>query len=155
LAMSRSPWRELELDRSAVLAQTSAAIRGERGRNLAELRIAVDVAVGRGHTGEIHREDFFAEVLLRRAPRVAGQIKARVYGPLDEELARTLDLLVQNSFERGSTAAALPVHRNTLRDRIHRISEITGVDLNTAQGRGLAWLAWLERRDSSDEPVTD
>ena len=63
--------------------------------------------------------------------------------------------VVQNSFERGSTAAALPVHRNTLRDRIHRISEITGVDLNTAQGRGLAWLAWLERRDSGSEPSTD
>jgi hypothetical protein len=155
LAMSRSPWRELELDRSAVLAQTGAAIRGERGRNLAELRIAVDVAVARGHRGEIRSEDFFAEVLLRRSPRIAGQIKARVYGPLNEELARTLDLLVQNSFERGSTAAALPVHRNTLRDRIHRISEITGVDLNSAQGRGLAWLAWLERRDSGSEPGTD
>ena len=155
LAMSRSPWRELELDRSAVLAQTGAAIRGERGRNLADLRIAVDVAVARGHRGEIRPEDFFAEVLLRRSPRIAGQIKARVYGPLNEELARTLDLLVQNSFERGSTAAALPVHRNTLRDRIHRISEITGVDLNSAQGRGLAWLAWLERRDAGSEPGTD
>lgn len=153
LAMSRSPWRELELDRSAVLAQTGAAIRGERGRNLADLRIAVDVAVGRGDRGEVHPEDLFAEMLLRRSPRIAGQIKARVYGPLDEELTRTLDLLVQNSFERGSTAAALPVHRNTLRDRIHRISEITGVDLNTAQGRGLAWLAWLERRDSGPEPL--
>jgi DNA-binding PucR family transcriptional regulator len=115
----------------------------------------VDVAVARGHRGEIRPEDFFAEVLLRRSPRIAGQIKARVYGPLNEELARTLDLLVQNSFERGSTAAALPVHRNTLRDRIHRISEITGVDLNSAQGRGLAWLAWLERRDSGSEPGTD
>ena len=155
LAMSRSPWRELELDRSAVLAQTGAAIRGERGRNLADLRIAIDVAVGRGDRGEVHPEDLFAEMLLRRSPRIAGQIKARVYGPLDEELTRTLDLLVQNSFERGSTAAALPVHRNTLRDRIHRISEITGVDLNTAQGRGLAWLAWLERRDSGSEPSTD
>jgi len=153
LAMSRSPWRELELDRSAVLAQTGAAIRGERGRNLADLRIAIDVAVGRGDRGEVHPEDLFAEMLLRRSPRIAGQIKARVYGPLDEELTRTLDLLVQNSFERGSTAAALPVHRNTLRDRIHRISEITGVDLNTAQGRGLAWLAWLERRDSGPEPL--
>ena len=114
----------------------------------------MDVAVGRGNRGEIRPEDFFAEVLLRRSPRIAAQIKARVYGPLNEELARTLDLLVQNSFERGSTAGALPVHRNTLRDRIHRISEITGVDLNCAQGRGLAWLAWLERRDFSAQSLT-
>ena len=107
------------------------------------------MAIARGATGEIRAEDYLAEVLLRRSPRIASQIKTRVYGPLNGELARTLDLLVQNSFERGATAAALPVHRNTLRDRIHRISEITGVDLNCAQGRGLAWLAWLERRDST------
>jgi hypothetical protein len=79
LAMGRSPWRELELDRSAVLAQTGAAIRGERGRNLAELRIAVDVAVGRSDRGEIRSEDFSAEMLLRRSPRIAGQIKARAF----------------------------------------------------------------------------
>jgi hypothetical protein len=149
LASVRSPWRGLELDRGAIVAQTRAAIRGERGRYLAELRTAVDVAIARGATGEIRAEDYLAEVLLRRSPRIASQIKTRVYGPLNGELARTLDLLVQNSFERGATAAALPVHRNTLRDRIHRISEITGVDLNCAQGRGLAWLAWLERRDST------
>jgi DNA-binding PucR family transcriptional regulator len=40
----------------------------------------------------------------------------------------------------------LPVHRNTLRDRIARISELTGVDLEATEGRGLAWLAWLARR---------
>jgi hypothetical protein len=155
LANVSSPWRGLELDRSAIVAQTGAAIRGERGRYLAELRTAVDVALARGTAGEIRAEDYFAEVLLRRSPRIAGQIRSRIYGPLNDELARTLDLLVQNSFERGATAAALPVHRNTLRDRVHRISEITGVDLNCAQGRGLAWLAWLERRDSTTPTVRD
>jgi DNA-binding PucR family transcriptional regulator len=39
----------------------------------------------------------------------------------------------------------LHVHRNTLRDRIVRISELTGIDLESAEGRGLAWLAWLAR----------
>jgi DNA-binding PucR family transcriptional regulator len=69
-----------------------------------------------------------------------------VYGPLGDELAHTLDVLIEHSFERGATAAALPVHRNTLRDRIARISEATGLDLECAEGRGLAWLAWLSRR---------
>jgi purine catabolism regulator len=75
-------------------------------------------------------------------------VLARVYGPLDgdhAELARTLDQLIKDNFEKGRVAAALPVHRNTLRDRIARISELTGVDLESAEGRGLAWLAWLER----------
>ncbi len=35
--------------------------------------------------------------------------------------------------------------RNTLRDRIARISQLTGVDLEGAEGRGLVWLAWLAR----------
>ena len=61
------------------------------------------------------------------------------------ELARTLDELIKNNFEKGRVAAALPVHRNTLRDRIARISELTGVDLDSAEGRGLAWLAWRAR----------
>jgi hypothetical protein len=155
LANVSSPWNGLELDRSAIVTQTGPAIRGERGRYLAELRTAVDVAIARGTSGEIRADDYFAEVLLRRSPRIAGQIRNRIYGPLSDELARTLDLLVQNSFERGATAAALPVHRNTLRDRVYRISEITGVDLNCAQGRGLAWLAWLERRDSTTPTLRD
>jgi PucR C-terminal helix-turn-helix domain len=155
LANVSSPWGGLELDRTAIVTQTGAAIRGERGRYLAEMRTAVDVAIARGTAGEIRAEDYFAELLLRRSPRIAGQIRSRIYGPLNDELARTLDLLVQNSFERGATAAALPVHRNTLRDRVYRISEITGVDLNCAQGRGLAWLAWLERRDSTTPKVRD
>ena len=116
------------------------------------------MAVGRGQSGEVVVDDYLAELLLRRSPRVSNQIRARVYGTLDAahpELARTLDLLVENSFERGPTAAALPVHRNTLRDRIARISEITGVDLECTQGRGLAWLAWLQRRDSTYGPTFD
>jgi aryl carrier-like protein len=55
---------------------------------------------------------------------------------------------------RGRTAAALPVHRNTLRDRIHRISELTGVDLDSVEGRGMAWLAWLQRRHSTSCPAS-
>jgi purine catabolism regulator len=73
----------------------------------------------------------------------------RVYGPLGDELAHTLDVLVEHNFDRAPTAAALPVHRNTLRDRINRVSETTGVDLDSAYGRGLAWLAWLHRSASA------
>ena len=158
LTNTRTPWGALELDARSIIAQGRAAIGSERGRALDELRTAAEVAVGRGQSGEVVVDDYLAELLLRRSPRVSNQIRARVYGPLDAahpELARTLDLLVEHSFERGTTAAALPVHRNTLRDRIARISEITGVDLECAQGRGLAWLAWLQRRDSTSGPTFD
>jgi PucR C-terminal helix-turn-helix domain len=152
LSNLRAPWRGLDFDSSVVVAQGPAAIRGERARLLDQLRRAVDVALERGDSGEVAVDDYLPELLLRRSPAIANQICARVYGPLDAahpELARTLDLLVEHSFERAPTAAALPVHRNTLRDRVARISEITGVELDGAYGRGIAWLAWLQRRDSS------
>ena len=145
LAGSRALFEGLELDRRAILARGPAAIGGERGRALDELRDAVDVASDRGDCGEITVEDYLAEVLLRRSPRVADQISARIYGPLGAELAHTLNVLVAHDFDRAPTAAALPVHRNTLRDRINRISEVTGVDLDSARGRSLAWLAWLDK----------
>jgi hypothetical protein len=146
LAGTGSPWRSVELDRRAIVAVAQAAIGVERGRALDELRDAVEVAAARGEHGEISVADHVAEVLLRRSPRIADQISRRVYGPLSDELVRTLDLLAEHSFERARTAAALPVHRNTLRDRINRISELNGVDLDSAYGRGLAWLAWLQRK---------
>lgn len=149
LANAGTPWPGVELDESATIAHGPPAIRGERGRALEELRTVVDVAIARGDEGEVTVEHYFAELLLLRSPRIAHQIRSRVYGPLDAaypELARTLDLLVEHCFERGRTAAALPVHRNTLRDRIARICEITGINLENSSGRGLAWLAWLERR---------
>lgn len=152
LANDDAPWTGLALDPDALVATGSRAVRDERGRALDEVRAAANVAEARGRTGEIEVEDYLAELLLERSPRLSAKLCARVYGPLGEELAHTLDVLVEHSFERGRTAAALPVHRNTLRDRIARIAEITGLDLDSAEGRGLAWLAWLHRRDSTSRP---
>jgi hypothetical protein len=151
-ANGKAPWQGLDLDSGAILATGAPGIGSERGWKLNELRMVVEVATARGDAGEVSIEEYLPELLLQRSPRIATQIRACVYGPLDRdypELAHTLDLLVRHSFERAPTAAALPVHRNTLRDRIARISEITGVDLDCAHGRGLAWLAWLARRDAT------
>lgn len=153
LSTSKAPWRSLELDRRAVIAEGPLAIGGEREQSLEELRGAVALAAGHGRCGEVDPGDYLPELLLRRSPRLASRVCARVYGPLDgdhPELVRTLDSLIQNNFEKGRVAAALPVHRNTLRDRIARISEITGVDLERSEGRGLAWLAWLGRADPTN-----
>ncbi len=97
-------------------------------------------------------DELLAE-LVRSSPELAGRIRARVYGPLETdepELARTLDALVEHHFERAATAAAIPVHRNTLRDRLARITALTGVDLSSANGCALALLAWLA---SQGEPL--
>jgi DNA-binding PucR family transcriptional regulator len=151
LSAAKAPWRGLDLDRDAVIAHAPPAIGGERGQALDELRDVAGLAAAGGRSGEVEAGDYLAELLLRRSPRLASQIRARIYGPLEgphPELACTLDSLVVHSFEKGRVAAALPVHRNTLRDRIARIGEITGVDLERVEGRGLAWLAWLARVSS-------
>jgi PucR C-terminal helix-turn-helix domain len=139
-------WLAIRLEPRVVIAEGPPAIGAERGHALEELRDVVALALAYGHAGEVEAAAYLPELLLRRSPRLAAQVRARVYRPLDgdhAELARTLNELIKSNFEKGRVAAALPVHRNTLRDRIARISELTGVDLETAEGRGLAWLAWL------------
>ena len=144
-------WHTVPMDRQAVIAHSSPAIGAERGHALDELRDVVALALAHGHAGEVEAGAYLPELLLRRSPRLAAQLRAAVYVPLDgdhAELARTLDQLIKCNFEKGRVAAALPVHRNTLRDRIARISELTGADLETVDGRGRAWLAWLARVSS-------
>ncbi len=77
------------------------------------------------------------------------------HGPLEPgrpDLVRTLDALVEHDFDRGRTAAALPVHRNTLTNRLRRVATLTGVDVDGAEGQAVVWLAWLERHRATSTP---
>jgi len=152
LAHRKVAWNELGMDPQAVCAQGPRTRRGDLGDAFEELRTVVDVAVREGRAGEVEVDDHLAELLLRRSPRIAARLRARVFDQLntyDPELTRTLDSLIEHDFDRGATAAALPVHRNTLTNRLRRIRAITGLDLGHPDGRALVWLAWLERRSSS------
>ncbi|HEY6886287.1 MAG TPA: helix-turn-helix domain-containing protein, partial [Solirubrobacter sp.] len=102
-------------------------------------------AVTHARTGIVRIDDHLPELLLHAAPRHAHALQALVYGPLDDELARTLEALVAHGFDKSAAAAALPVHRNTLSYRAAKIERLTGLDLDTADGRGRAWLATLQR----------
>lgn len=146
LAAAPIRWRELGLGGEAVFAGAGVTARSEIGAALDELRVAVEVAVARGVTGAIEVDDYLLEVLLHRSPRIARRLHARVYAPLvaeDAALGETLDSLVENGFDRSRTAAALPVHRNTVAKRIERIRALSGVRLDEPRGCALAWLAWL------------
>jgi DNA-binding PucR family transcriptional regulator len=117
-----------------------------------ELRTVADVAAREGRVGAVEVDDHLAELLLRRSPRIAARLRARVFDQLmtyDPELTRTLDSLIEHGFDRGATAAALPVHRNTLANRLRRVRAITGLDVDRPDGRALVWLAWLERSGQS------
>jgi hypothetical protein len=143
-----APRRLRRRDPGETLAHGEPTPRGGLSEALDELRTVVDLAVARGRSGVVQIDDHLPELLLRKSPRLASRLRARVYGQLsahDPELARTLDVLVEHDFDRGAAAAALPVHRNTLGNRINRIRAITGLDVDRAGGHGLVWLAWLDR----------
>lgn len=142
--------RELDLESHGAIAQGEVTPRGRLSEALDELRTVVDLALAKGRSGAVDLDDHLPELLLHSSPRLAARLRARVYGRLaasDPELVRTLDVLIEHDFDRGATAAALPVHRNTLSNRIRRIRAVTGLDIDRADGHGMVWLAWLDRSE--------
>ncbi len=135
---------------SAVLCELEPVPPAELAEALADLRRAAALAAAAGERGRVDPDARLPELLLARSPRLARRLAARVFDPLvaaeRTDLVQTLELLAEHGFERGATAAALPVHRNTLLQRVARIEELTGLDLDDPRDRGLVWLAATARR---------
>lgn len=144
----------LALPPRATTAEGDLTAREQLGTVLDELRMLVDVAQSHGRTGPADPRHHLPELLLRSAPRMAARIRDRVYGPLrgHPQLVQTLDAYIAHGFNQQRAAAALPVHRNTFRERLSRISELTGLDLELAEDRGTAWLAHLYAPDPRGQP---
>jgi purine catabolism regulator len=76
-----------------------------------------------------------------------------VLGPLDAtdrsgELLRGLTAFLEHNGHWGSAAAALRVHRHTVRNRIDSVEQLTGRRMDSAQDRHELWLA-LRARDAA------
>lgn len=56
-------------------------------------------------------------------------------------LRKTLTVWFMNNVQPSATAKALFIHRNTLEYRLHRISELTGLDLNNFDDRLLIYIS--------------
>jgi PucR C-terminal helix-turn-helix domain len=139
-------WEALDLGSDAIIAEGELGPAAIPRDVLEELRLVVEIASEHRRTGVVCADHFPLELLMRRSPSVAARIHAQVYGPLSEELAHTLDVLVEHEFDRGRAAAALPAHRNTMHNRLVRIGELSGTDVDGVLGRPLVTLAWLQRR---------
>jgi hypothetical protein len=97
LAVDELSWRGLGLGARAIVAQGRLTPRGELREAFDELETVADVAVRRGRSGAVAVEDHLPELLLRRSPRAAAPVRARVYGApasRDPALARTRDTLI-------------------------------------------------------------
>lgn len=130
--------------------------RGPAGAQTAMLEAEHALAVGRALHGEgitTHFDDLgpYCFVLGRPQSEIRGFCE-RVLGPLAtdpsryEELARTLEEYLKAHGSLNAVARALFLHRNTVRQRLRRIAEITGADLSDADARLALHLAMLGRR---------
>lgn len=111
-------------------------------------------SIGRMEKQPVTRFDELAamQLLLRSEERPAVEaFVARVLGPLAAEavsprhrvLRDTLQAFLSRNGHWNDAAAALGVHRHTLRARIDRIEELTGRDPNSSYARMELWLALL------------
>lgn len=108
---------------------------------LDELATVVALGAAAGRSGRVAAEDFLVDLLLSQAPRARDRIVARVLGRLDAEQTATLRALVAADFDRTAAARALPVHRNTMLQRVQRIEAASGLDLRRINDQVLIALA--------------
>lgn len=118
---------------------------------LDELATVVALGAAAGRSGRVAAEDFLIDLLLSQAPRARDRIVARVLGRLDAEQRATLRALVAADFDRTAAARALPVHRNTMLQRVQRIEAATGLDLRRITDQVLIVLA-LSPAGSPERP---
>jgi hypothetical protein len=163
------PWRRLA-ERLAETLGTSLRV-GVGGREpLCNLRRSVcdaDAALRmRSTTGEptvAIFDDLGIWRILARAPDVdLDEFVTRWLGPLirydgtrHAELVKSLTTYFAANGDLDVAAARLFVHRNTLKYRLSRITEISGVDLHDAHQRlhlELACEAWTVRQATSRDP---
>lgn len=148
LAPGPTAWSNLEFGDDPIMCEAPVLAPSDAGPVLDELSTVIEIARERGYRGVIASDQFLIELMLSRSPGIAARVANRVYGPLSDELVRTVDVLVECNFDRGQAATALPTHRNTLRNRMIRVHELTGVDVDAVEGRALVTLAWMTRRGS-------
>lgn len=141
-------WPAFLADGRLVLAQDRPASRPRLSDATRTLRALAAIATWSGRRGRVSMGDFLPQLLLANSADLADRLVQRVFGPLagNPDLAATLRNLAGRAFDRTATAAALPVHRNTLLYRIGRIEEATGLDLQQYDDRELVRLAvmWMD-----------
>lgn len=82
--------------------------------------------------------------VLSNLPGAAQRDLSDVLSPLDDAdpvLRTTLEIFLSENGSWESAASRLGVHRHTVRNRIARIEEVSGLDLDRVDDRVLAWLA--------------
>lgn len=145
-----------ETDDPELTAAVSGPKRGATGAHLALLQAEQAVALERGNGGKA-RTTLFEDLGPSRF--VLGQpesdieaLAERALGALvdDDErhadLIKTLEAYIRLHGSVNAVARDLYLHRNTVRQRLRRIAQLTGADLNSADDRLALQLALIGRK---------
>lgn len=111
-------------------------------RELLALAVALELGPG------VHRRDRLLLEHALSARRSSLEALAALLTPLERRpnLLTTLATWFALDFDRGGTAGELAIHRNTLDYRLRRVSDLTGLALDSARGLQMAGAALLARR---------
>ena len=119
-----------------------------------EAEEALAAATAFGIAGTVDLTAVGPLTLVTVADRVAARLADRYFGDLGESFSEVEDtvltLLDQNqSIEE--TAAAMHLHRNSVRYRVARFRELTGLDIRRTHDLVMAWwlLEWRRARARS------
>ncbi|MBS1862956.1 MAG: helix-turn-helix domain-containing protein [Actinobacteria bacterium] len=121
----------------------------------ASRQAAIALRVGRAHPeiGTGAWETLGADRLVAQLPAIARRdIPERLAGFLrtEPELAETLAVFLDAAADVKATAEALSLHRTGVYYRLHRIEELTGLDLRRGDDRLLAHIAVRLRHPGAD-----
>jgi hypothetical protein len=97
--------------------------------------LSLAVAIPEAGSRPYRMEDLLVELAISRQP----EIKARLAGLLvplgaGADLLRTLEVLLACNLDRERAARQLCIHRRTLRYRMDRVRELSGIDPDSPQG---------------------
>jgi DNA-binding PucR family transcriptional regulator len=145
-----------EADDADLAVAVSGPKRGATGAHLALLQAEQAVAIERGNGGKgktTHFEDIGAYRFVLGQPESDIEAQAdRALGALaeDEErygdLLKTLDAFIRLHGSVNAVARDLFLHRNTVRQRLRRIAQLTGADLANSDDRLALQLALIGRQ---------
>lgn len=96
----------------------------------------------------------FGAVLSGRTPEELAVLSAAVQPLEGEDLLSTLRAFLENNGHLEGAAAALGVHRHTMRNRVARIGELLSLSLDSAENRAMLLIA-LHARNLSGSAHSD
>ncbi len=145
-----------ETDDPELSVTVSGPKRGTTGAHLALLQAEQAAAIERGNGGRgktTHFEDIGAYRFVLGQPEIdIEESSERALGTLaeDEEryadLIKTLDAFIRLHGSVNAVARDLFLHRNTVRQRLRRIAQLTGADLANSDDRLALQLALIGRQ---------